>query len=1115
MSRNKNKKKNTNRGSHNHHQQRHHQQQHNNSSGQTYTGKLEITRSGMAFVIVEGVERDIMVRPHDLNTAQNGDEVTVKVVHQGKGRMEGVITQVNTRKKSEFTGTLQVSDNFAFLVSERNATLPDIYIPLSALKGGVNGDKALVKITSWGGESGKSRKPSGEVVEILDARNAGDMAMKEILLDNGFILNFPDEVMEETNKLPQEIPQEEVAKRKDFRKVTTFTIDPYDAKDFDDAISIRLLKTGNYEVGVHIADVSYYVRPGSALDAEAYKRATSVYLPDRVLPMLPEKISNELCSLRPHEDKLTFSAMFEMTADGKVKNKWIGRTVIHSDHRFTYEEVQEVIESGKGPHYRNEILLLNNMARQLRADRFRNGAINFSSTEVKFQLDPDGKPIGVILKESKEAHQLIEELMLLANRTVAEYVSSLRVNGQPVPFPYRVHDNPDEEKLKIFSVFALQFGYKFDMHTPETIAASFNKMLQLAHGRPEQHVLETMGIRTMAKASYTTSNIGHYGLGFEHYAHFTSPIRRYPDVLVHRVIQECLNNEVRPDPEMDAKCKHCSEMERKAMESERAGNKYKQVEYMQQFIGDTFAGVISGVSNFGFWVETVDTKCEGLVSIHSLTAKDDFRYNENEYALVGANTGIKFSIGDKVKIKVVAANLDKRQLDYDLDEPGYGRAPGDVMRTNVGRQQPQHKHKQKPKPLAAPQEQEAEAEAVEQQQEQGLSEAERERRRQRNRERKKKRRDKKREYKAQEGEQQEQAENQPQRPVSGKPLQGQAQPISGQEPAPKLSKNQKRKLREKARKQRAMEEARLAREAAAAAGTPAAPAPVEATPAPATKTKGKDKGKEKAAPVVATPAKKATKQAVKKAAPVEEEPVKKTAAKKATKAAEAPAKKTKATAAAPEKAAKEDLKKVKPKSKAIPAKQLKEAAKFEKAVAKTAKAATKAATTKAAKTEEKKAAAVATAKKLKAKTVATTAEKTAKAAPKKAEPAKRAAAKKVKEAPKKKVTKTTAAKKETPKKATAPAKKAVTAKKATKAAPKKAAAKTTAKAPAKKAAAKKAAVKAAKPASKAAAKKATAKPTAKAATKTTSRAKPKAAAKKAAKPAPKAAAKKAAVKKKK
>lgn len=1079
MSRNKNKKKNPNRGSNNHHQQRHHQQQHNNSSTQTYTGKLEITRSGMAFVIVEGVERDIMVRPHDLNTAQNGDEVTVKVVRQGKGRMEGLITQVNTRKKSEFTGTLQVSENFAFLVSERNATLPDIYIPLSALKGGVNGDKALVKITSWGGESGKSRKPSGEVVEILDARNAGDMAMKEILLDNGFILNFPDEVMEETSKLPQEIPQEEVAKRKDFRKVTTFTIDPYDAKDFDDAISIRLLKTGNYEVGVHIADVSHYVRPGSALDAEAYKRATSVYLPDRVLPMLPEKISNELCSLRPHEDKLTFSAMFEMTADGKVKNKWIGRTVIHSDHRFTYEEVQEVIESGKGPHYRNEILLLNNMARQLRADRFRNGAINFSSTEVKFQLDPDGKPIGVVLKESKEAHQLIEELMLLANRTVAEYVSSLRVNGQPVPFPYRVHDNPDEEKLKIFSVFALQFGYKFDMHTPETIAASFNKMLQLAQGRPEQHVLETMGIRTMAKASYTTSNIGHYGLGFEHYAHFTSPIRRYPDVLVHRVIQECLNNEVRPDPEMDAKCKHCSEMERKAMESERAGNKYKQVEYMQQFIGDTFEGVISGVSNFGFWVETVDTKCEGLVSIHSLTAKDDFRYNENEYALVGANTGIKFSIGDKVKIKVVAANLDKRQLDYDLDEPGYGRAPGDVMRTNTGRQQPPHKQRQKPRPLAAPQELEAEQaqeaqESQEQDEEQGLSEAERERRRQRNRERKKKRRDKKREHKTQEGEQPAQGGNQPQRPVSGQPMPGQPQPISGQEPAPKLSKNQKRKLREKARKQRAMEEARLAREAAAAT-----PAPVEAAPAPAAKTKGKQKAAPApAATVVATPAKKTTKTAVKKAEPVEEKPVKKSTAKKAAKAAAAaPTRKTKAAAATPEKAAKEDLKKVKPGSKAIPAKQLKEAAKFEKAVTKTATAATKAATTKAAKTEKKKEVAVATAKKLKAKTVATAAKKATKKA--------------------------------------APAKKAVTAKKATKAAPKKAAAKTTARAPAKKAAAQKAAVKAAKPAPKAATKKAAIKPKAKAATKTTPKATPKAAAKKAAKPAPKAAAKKAAVKKKK
>ncbi|MET6997439.1 ribonuclease R [Chitinophaga defluvii] len=636
------------------------------SQKKTYKGAVELTRSGMAFVIVEGLTKDIMVKQKNLNTALDGDEVLVDVIRQAKGmgRMEGVVTDVLKRKKTEFTGTLQVSKNFAFLIPEKGMFMPDIYIPANALGEAKSGDKAVVKIVAWGEQS---RKPVGEIVEILDASDTNDLAMKEILIESGFPLNFPKEVLAELDLLQEDISREVLAARKDCRKILTFTIDPADAKDFDDALSIRKLKNGHYEIGVHIADVSHYVVPGTELDKEAEKRATSVYLPDRVLPMLPEKISNELCSLRPHEDKLTFSAIFQMNEAGEVKQHWIGRTVIHSKHRFTYEEVQEVIEKGEGP-FEEEVLLLNKIAQTLRKQRFVHGAINFSSQEVRFKLDETGKPVGIVIKESKEAHQLIEEFMLLANRTVAEYVSRIKVNKLPVPFPYRVHDTPDEEKLKVFAVFASKFGYKFDLHTPESIARSFNQMLQLVKGKPEQHVLETLGIRTMAKAIYTVDNVGHYGLGFEDYCHFTSPIRRYPDVMVHRVVEQCLAGNIVPDKQMERKCKHASEMERKAMDAERAANKYKQVEYMQQFIGDTFDGVVSGVAHFGFWVETVDTKCEGLVSIHNLMTKDEFMFSDSEYALIGLHTGKKYRIGEKVKIRVVSANLAKRQLDYDLED---------------------------------------------------------------------------------------------------------------------------------------------------------------------------------------------------------------------------------------------------------------------------------------------------------------------------------------------------------------------------------------------------------------------------------------------------------------
>lgn len=626
------------------------------------TGRLDVTRSGMGFVIIEGREQDILVRPSDFNTALHGDTVRVRTTGNPNrsGRQQGEVVEVVDRKQMEFLGHIEVSQSFAFFIAETDKPMPDIYIPLTRLNGAVNNDRVIVRIVEWE----KNKKPQGEVIQIMDKGDDNDKAMKEILLENGFPIFFPENVIEESERLPDIISAAEIGIRKDIRDLLTFTIDPVDAKDFDDAISIRSLKNGNWEIGVHIADVSHYVEPETALDKEAYTRATSVYLPDRVNPMLPERISNELCSLRPHEDKLTFSTIFQMTPKGEVKQYWIGKTVIHSDHRFTYEEVQEIIEQRAGLH-QPEIEILNDIAQRLRKQRFRKGAINFSSTEVRFKLDEKGKPIGIMVKESKEAHQLVEEFMLLANRTVAENVGKIKVNKKPIPFPYRVHDTPDKEKLLPFIEFAKKYGHQFDTKSPDAIAASFNQMLKDVQGRPEQHVLEQLGIRTMAKAVYTTENIGHYGLGFEHYCHFTSPIRRYPDVMVHRILHEVLQQKIEVDKKLEAKCRHSSERERAAMDSERAANKYKQVEYMQGFLGEEFEGVISGVASFGFWVETVEHKCEGLVSINSLLEYDDFRHVESDYSLVGRRSGRQFRMGDKVTIRVVAANLAKRQLDYE------------------------------------------------------------------------------------------------------------------------------------------------------------------------------------------------------------------------------------------------------------------------------------------------------------------------------------------------------------------------------------------------------------------------------------------------------------------
>ena len=624
---------------------------------------LEITRSGMGYVIAEDGQGDVLVRPADFNKAFNGDIVRVQIKRPAfrDKKREGAVMDVVSRKQTDFIGTLRGHAGRWFFLPDGDKPLPHFELDEDPDVPVDEEGKVIVRFLNW---DKSQRRPTGRFVDVVKQEDMNDMAMKSILLEKGFPLSFSDEAMEDAARMNDHISDKELKKRKDFRDVLTFTIDPVDAKDFDDALSIKMLKDGMYEIGVHIADVSHFVEEETTLDSEAYQRATSVYLPDRVNPMLPERISNELCSLRPHEDKYTFSAVFQINSKAEVKKSWLGRTVIHSNHRFSYEEVQEIIESGEGL-YSDEIKLLNDLGQKLRKKRFKSGAINFSSQEVRFKLDETGKPIGIVIKENKEANQLIEEFMLLANRTVATSISKIEVKGKPLPFPYRIHDTPDEEKLIPFIALARKFGYSFNTSDPAAIAASFNEMLNAVKGKPQQHLLEQLGIRTMAKAVYTAENIGHYGLGFEHYCHFTSPIRRYPDVMVHRILQQVLDGKITPDKKMEEKCKHSSERERAAMECERASNKYKQVEYMRQFLGDEFDAVVTGVSSFGFWAETVEHKCEGLISMKDLNYYDDFRLVESDYTLVGLRSGRKFRIGDLLRIKVVAANLEKRQLDYE------------------------------------------------------------------------------------------------------------------------------------------------------------------------------------------------------------------------------------------------------------------------------------------------------------------------------------------------------------------------------------------------------------------------------------------------------------------
>lgn len=568
------------------------------------------------------------------------------------------------RKSQQYVGTMQISEKFAFFVADNDKIPFDFFVKEKKLNGAKDGDKVLVEMLDWA-ENKKS--PNGEVIKVLGKPGDNEVEMLSILLENGFPLEFSDKVMAYADKIPIELPKEEVDMRVDYREITTFTIDPDDAKDFDDALSVQKLDNGNWEIGVHIADVSHYCKEGSNLDKEAYERATSVYLVDRVLPMLPEKLSNGVCSLRPQEEKFCFSAIFEMNENGEVLNTNFARTVIFSDRRFTYNEAQERIESGEGD-FAEEIKVLNDIALKLRKERFKNGSINFDTPEVKFKLDEKGKPVDVYLKERKEAHLLVEDFMLLANKKVAHYFSKYHDKTLKVPAVYRIHDRPEEERLEKFKNMASKFGYKFDMKTPKQISSSLNKVMDKIQGKPEQNLLENLALRSMAKAEYSTNNIGHYGLGFEDYTHFTSPIRRYPDLMVHRVLQQMLDKKPQfNEDDLKEKCRHCSQQERNAMQSERDSVKYKQVEYLSERVGEEYEGVISGVTQFGVYVMINENYCEGLVHQSTLT-DDKYFFDEDEMAMVGFNKGKKYRLGSPAKIVVVATDLEQRQVDFEMVE---------------------------------------------------------------------------------------------------------------------------------------------------------------------------------------------------------------------------------------------------------------------------------------------------------------------------------------------------------------------------------------------------------------------------------------------------------------
>lgn len=627
-------------------------------------GKVDMTADGSAFIVTEDeLEDDIYVAPRKLRNALHGDTVKVYAYEKSKGRRkEGEVVEIIERFRTDFTGVVTVSKRFAFLIADDRKMLHDIYVPLEDLNGAKDQDKAVVTITDW---PQGSKNPVGKIKHVLGRQGENNTEMNAILADYGFPLAFPNQVEQEAEAIPEIIDEAEISKRKDFRNVLTFTIDPADAKDFDDAISFRKLENDTYEIGIHIADVTHYVKADTALDREAYERGTSVYLVDRVIPMLPERLSNNLCSLRPNEDKLCFSAVFVLDNQAHVKEQWFGKTIIHSDRRFTYEEAQEIIETKEG-QFCDELLILNKLAYILREHKFKQGAISFESTEVKFKLDENGKPLGVYTKERKDAHKLIEDYMLLANRKVAEYIGKQNKGNKKLPFVYRNHDAPNEQSLTSFAQFAARFGYKINTKSEKEIAKSLNALMLDVEGKKEQNVLTTLAIRSMAKAIYTLKKHSHYGLAFDYYTHFTSPIRRYPDVMVHRLLEHYLQGGKAVNEEAYEKmCVHASQMEKKAADAERASIKYKQAEFLQNQIGNTYLGIISGVTEWGMYVEIEENKCEGMVRLRDIT--DDFySLDEKNYAIIGQRKKKSYQLGDEVKIKVKTVNLAKRQIDFTL-----------------------------------------------------------------------------------------------------------------------------------------------------------------------------------------------------------------------------------------------------------------------------------------------------------------------------------------------------------------------------------------------------------------------------------------------------------------
>lgn len=626
----------------------------------TLIGKIDMTSNGSAYAVVEGLEDDLHITEQNLGNALHGDIVELQLLKvKRNGKAIAKVSKVLERQRMEFVGIVEKSLKYAFLVPDSRKMPVDIFIPLEKLKGAQTGDKAIARIKDWPEDADS---PFGEIIKVLGKPGENETEMHSIMVEYALPYEFPQHVVKEAEQLDVEIKDTEIKKRKDYRGITTFTIDPSDAKDFDDALSIQHLKNGNTEVGVHIADVSHYLQEGSILDQEAYERATSVYLVDRVVPMLPEVLSNMACSLRPKEDKYCFSAIFELDSNAKVVGRWFGRTVIHSDHRFTYDEAQLLIEGGEGS-FKDEVNELDKLAKKLREDRFKKGSIDFHALEVKFKLDEKGEPLGVFLKQQKDANRLIEEFMLLANKEVATFIHE---EQKGKPFVYRIHDKPDGEKLQTFAEFIKKFGYRIDASSPKGISKSLNQLMEAVEGKAEENLISQLAIRTMAKAVYSSDNIGHYGLGFSHYTHFTSPIRRYPDVMVHRLLDSYLKKEKAASQEtIEERCKHSSEREKLATDAERASIKFMQVKFMQDKVGEIFGGVVSGVSEWGLFVELEGNKCEGLIRIKSLT-DDYFHFNPDQFALIGRRTGKIYRIGDELTVRIQRADLSKKQLDFEL-----------------------------------------------------------------------------------------------------------------------------------------------------------------------------------------------------------------------------------------------------------------------------------------------------------------------------------------------------------------------------------------------------------------------------------------------------------------